>query len=155
MCYGVCDAEVLQGGEEGLADGDGELLGEEFEVVARGLVVQEEGERNLALVGLEDLHERGAEFRREPIGFEQDVEAGDERLAEVAQQRNLLDFKAVRRLLALGALLGLDEVAGGNIAFDVDLRVQLHVGQQGLVVLAEEGEFVRAVEVLHDDARAR
>ena len=132
----VRDAEVLQGGEEGLADGDGELLGEEFEVVARGLVVQEEGER-------------------EPLGLEQDVEAGDERLAEVAQQGDLLDFEAVRRLLALGALFRLDEVAGGNLALDEDLRVQLHVGQQGLVVLAEEGELVRPVEVLHDDARAR
>ena len=108
----VRDAQVLHGGEEGLADGDGELLGEELEVVARGLVVQVDGEGNLALVGLEDLHERGAEFRREPLGLEQDVETGDERLAEVAKKRDLLDFESVRRFLALGALFGLDEVSG-------------------------------------------
>ena len=110
---------------------------------------------DIALVGLEDLHECAAELLADLVGLQDDAEAGDERFAQVAEQGDLLDLEAVRGLLALGALLGLDEVAGGNLPFDEDLRVQLHIGQQGLVVLAEEGELVGPVEVLHDHAGAR
>ena len=117
--------------------------------------MQEERERGLALVGFEDLHEAGAELRRQPVGVQDDVEAGQQAVVEVAQQGDLLDLEAVRRLLALRPLLGLDEIARRDLALDEDLRVLLHEGQPGLVVLAEQGELVGPVEILHQHARAR
>ena len=116
--------------------------------------MQEERQRGLALEFLQGLDEPLAEVRRQLVGREDDAEGGDEVLAEVAQQRDLLDLDAVRGALALRALLGLEEVARGDLPFDEDLRVELHEGQPGLVVLAEQGEFERAAVVLHGHAGA-
>ena len=66
MLHLVGQAELLEGGKEGFADGDGELLGVELEVVARGLVVDLQDQYEADLKSMQDeLQKKGEAFDKE------------------------------------------------------------------------------------------
>ena len=88
-------------------DVDKVLLGMEFQLVAGGLVGQDQRQRSLALVGLEQRGQAGAEVGRQQRRVKFQHNTGNECFRDIAKQEYLLDFECIRSRLALGALFRL------------------------------------------------
>lgn len=145
---GALNAEEFQGGDEFGGDGNLVLGGVELDLVLGLRVVEEHLERDGAPIGLDQGHEILAEFLGQHRRGDADGEGGQHSFIDVAEEHYLFDSESIRRSLALGALLRLDEIFLLDVTLDVKVLVRLHVAHESLVVTAEQSQLVGSTVIL-------
>ena len=127
--------------EQVLAHAHAVFLGAHVYLVAALPVVEPYDELAPALVAFEYPYQVLAELFVQVCRVHENLEAFDIVFADEPEGGYRLEAERVGSLLPGLCLFGGNPVPRLDLPFDKDLRVQLHIGLESLVVLAEQGEF--------------